>query len=152
MLPCSAVPTLNLWQRPVANLGNNEEEGRGGNFQQSFGLCQASLLADVCCHFATYDTKTPTIWIHETKLRNGINEVNKIQFKKRNLLAAEEIASLAEWYWLCSSVFLVLNLTGKRLGMPVRILAGSKYLLNPYHINKTVDTTKFRNILQQINE
>lgn len=65
------------WQRPVADLGNSEEEGRGGNFEQF--LRQTSSLADVCCHFATYDTKTPTIWVRETILRNGINEVNKIQ-------------------------------------------------------------------------
>lgn len=146
MLWCSAMPVQHGWQKPVVDLGNNKEESRACNFQQPFGACQAS--SDACWYFAIYDTKSPTIWVHKTKLRNRINKV-----KKKNLLAGQENASLAERYCLCSSVFLWWNLTGKRLVIPVRnIFLDSKYLLNPYHISKSVNTTKFRNVLQQIDE
>lgn len=46
MLQCSAMPMLHGWQRPVVDLGNNKEESRACNFQQSFSLCQAS--SDAC--------------------------------------------------------------------------------------------------------
>lgn len=65
-------------QSPAAEPGSSEEEGGGGRFQRSLGLHHTGSLAHVCCRFATYDTKTCAIWVRETKLGNGINEVNEI--------------------------------------------------------------------------
>lgn len=71
----------------------------------------------------------------------------------KNLLSDEKIAPLSEWHCLCFSVFLGLNVTVKRVKMSIRnTLAAFKYFLNPCHVSGTVDTTTFRNILQQINE
>lgn len=62
-MDASALHMLNCWQRPVADLGHNEEEDKGSNCHQSFALHHISALADVCCHFATCDIKIPTIWL-----------------------------------------------------------------------------------------
>lgn len=69
-LGISALHMLNCWQRPVADLRHSEENDKGYNFHQSFALHHISSLADVCCHFATYDIKIPIIWIMALNLRN----------------------------------------------------------------------------------
>lgn len=151
MLQGLAMRMLSCWQKLMTDRGDKVEEGRGCNFKHSFGLYQRSSLAAVCCHFTTYDTKILSIWVVKTKLRSRINEVKNIQLKKKNKPISRRRNCFLDRVVLALFFCVGLKLTVKRLRMPVRnILAGSMYLLNLYHINKTVDTTKFRNILQWI--
>lgn len=100
-LGISALQMLNCWQRPVADLRHNEEKHKGFNFHESFALHHTSSLADVCCHFATYDIKFPNICLMALNLRNGLRGT----VSNSKSLLGEKIAPLSECF--CSGFVLL---------------------------------------------